>query len=51
MIGEAANKLIGYLTMTSRKMPDPLALLTLPAAERARAICRTPCFRSAPTRT
>ena len=29
MIGEAANKLIGYLVMTSRKMPDPLALLTL----------------------
>jgi DNA primase catalytic core len=29
LIGEATNKLIGYLTMTSRKMPDPLALLTL----------------------
>jgi DNA primase catalytic core len=29
MIGEATNKLIGYLVMTSRKMPDPLALLTL----------------------
>jgi DNA primase catalytic core len=29
LIGEAGNKLIGYLTMTSRKMPDPLALLTL----------------------
>jgi DNA primase catalytic core len=29
LIGEATNKLIGYLVMTSRKMPDPLALLTL----------------------
>jgi DNA primase catalytic core len=29
VIGESVNKLIGYLTMTSRKMPDPLALLTL----------------------
>ena len=29
MIGETVNKLIGYLVMTSRKMPDPLALLTL----------------------
>ena len=29
LIGEAANKLIGYLVMTSRKMDDPLALLTL----------------------
>ncbi len=29
MVREANNKLIGYLVMTSRKMPDPLALLTL----------------------
>jgi hypothetical protein len=29
MVGEAANKLIGYLVMTSRKTPDPLALMTL----------------------
>lgn len=29
LIGEATNKLIGYLVMTSRKTPDPLALLTL----------------------
>ena len=29
LVGEATNKLIGYLVMTSRKMPDPLALLTL----------------------
>ncbi len=29
MIGETANKLIGYLTMTTRKLPDPLALLIL----------------------
>ena len=29
MVREATNKLIGYLVMTSRKMPDPLALLTL----------------------
>jgi len=25
MMGETANKLIGYLVMTSRKLPDPLA--------------------------
>jgi hypothetical protein len=29
LVGEATNKLIGYLVMTSRKMPDPLALLIL----------------------
>jgi DNA primase catalytic core len=29
MIGEATNKLMGYLVMTSRKMDDPLALLIL----------------------
>lgn len=29
MIGETANKLIGYLVMTSRKLADPLALLIL----------------------
>jgi hypothetical protein len=29
MIGEAVNKLIGYLAMTSRKLADPLALLVL----------------------
>jgi DNA primase catalytic core len=29
VVREATNKLIGYLVMTSRKMPDPLALLTL----------------------
>jgi len=29
MIGESTNNLIGYLVMTSRKMPDPLSLLTL----------------------
>ena len=29
LMGEAANKLIGYLVMTSRKMDDPLALLIL----------------------
>jgi hypothetical protein len=29
LVGEATNKLIGYLTMTSRRMPDPLALLIL----------------------
>ncbi len=29
LIGEASNKLIGYLVMTSRKTDDPLALLTL----------------------
>jgi hypothetical protein len=29
MIGEAVNKLIGYLVMTSRKLADPLALLVL----------------------
>jgi len=29
VVGEETNKLIGYLVMTSRKMPDPLALLTL----------------------
>jgi DNA primase catalytic core len=29
MVREATNKLIGYLVMTSRKMPDPLALMTL----------------------
>jgi DNA primase catalytic core len=29
LVGEASNKLIGYLVMTSRKMPDPLALMTL----------------------
>jgi len=29
LIGEATNKLMGYLVMTSRKMDDPLALLTL----------------------
>jgi DNA primase len=28
-IGESANKLIGYLVMTSRKLADPLALLIL----------------------
>ena len=29
VVGEETNKLTGYLVMTSRKMPDPLALLTL----------------------
>ncbi len=29
VVREETNKLIGYLVMTSRKMPDPLALLTL----------------------
>jgi DNA primase len=29
VIGEKANKLISYLVMTSRKLPDPLALLIL----------------------
>ena len=29
LVGEATNKLIGYLVMTSRRMPDPLALLIL----------------------
>jgi DNA primase catalytic core len=29
VVREATNKLIGYLVMTSRKMPDPLAMLTL----------------------
>jgi hypothetical protein len=29
MIGEEANKLLGYLVMTSRKLPEPLALLIL----------------------
>ena len=29
LVGEATNKLIGYLVMTSRKMDDPLALLIL----------------------
>jgi hypothetical protein len=29
VVREESNKLIGYLAMTSRKMPDPLALLTL----------------------
>ena len=29
LVGEATNKLIGYLVMTSRKMADPLALLIL----------------------
>ena len=28
-IGEETNKLLGYLVMTSRKLPDPLALLIL----------------------
>ncbi|MGH9592563.1 MAG: hypothetical protein ACRD5L_05685, partial [Bryobacteraceae bacterium] len=29
MMGEASNKLIGYLVMTSRKLADPLSLLIL----------------------
>jgi hypothetical protein len=29
IIGEETNRLLGYLVMTSRKLPDPLALLTL----------------------
>ena len=29
LVGETANKLIGYLVMTSRKLADPLALLIL----------------------
>lgn len=29
VIGEATNKLLSYLVMTSRKMPEPLALLIL----------------------
>ena len=29
LVGEATNKLLGYLVMTSRRMPDPLALLIL----------------------
>jgi DNA primase len=29
IIGEETNKLLGYLVMTSRKLPDPLALLIL----------------------
>lgn len=29
LVGERANKLLGYLVMTSRKMPQPLALLNL----------------------
>jgi hypothetical protein len=29
MVGERANKLVAYLVMTSRKLPEPLALLIL----------------------
>ncbi len=29
MVGEKANKLVAYLVMTSRKLPEPLALLVL----------------------
>jgi hypothetical protein len=29
LIGESANKLLGYLAMTSRKLPHPLSMLTL----------------------
>ena len=29
LVGEAVNKLVGYLVMTSRKLADPLALLIL----------------------
>ena len=51
LIGETANKLIGYLVMTSRKMADPLALLILSGSGAGKSLLQDTLLRSVPTKT
>jgi hypothetical protein len=48
LIGEATNKLMGYLTMTSRRMPDPLALLILSGSGAGKSLLQDAVLRLCP---
>lgn len=49
LVGERANKLLGYLVMTSRKMPQPLALLNLASSGAGKTTLQDGAVRLCPS--
>ena len=47
-VGEAVNKLMGYLVMTSRKMDDPLALLILSGSGAGKSLLQDAILKLCP---
>jgi len=48
LVGEQTNKLMGYLVMTSRKMEDPLALLTLSGSGAGKSLLQDTLLKLCP---
>ena len=48
LVGEATNKTIGYLAMTSRKMDDPLSLLILSGSGAGKSLLQDTLLRLCP---